>query len=54
MYVQILSLGQKAILTIVEFSDIFYSKFELVSTFPFPVNFVLKIGFFAVICVANE
>ena len=48
--------GQKAVLTIVEFEffDIFCSKFQLVSTFPFAVNFVLKIGFFAVTWAANE
>ena len=31
-----------------EFVDIFYSKFQLVLTFSFAVNFVLKIGFFVV------
>ena len=31
-----------------EFFDVFYSKFQLVSTFPFEVNFVLIIDFFAV------
>ena len=56
MYIQNLWQGQKAVLTIVEFEffDIFYSKFQLVSTFPFEVNFVLKIGFFAVTWAVNE
>ena len=40
-YVQILWQGQKAVLTIVEFEffDIFYSKFQLVSTFSICSNF---------------
>ena len=40
MYVQNLWQGQKAVLTIVEFEffDIIYSKFQLVSTFPFEVK----------------
>ena len=44
MYVYILWQSQKAVLAIVEFEfvDIFYSKFQLISTFA--VNFVLKIG----------
>ena len=48
MHVQILWQGQKAVLTIVEFEffDIFYSKFQLVSTFSFAVNVMLKTGFF--------
>ena len=53
MHVQILWQGQKAVLTIVEydFFDIFYLKFQY---FSFAVNFVLKIGFFAVTWSANE
>ena len=56
MYVQNLWKGEKAVLTIVEFEffDIFYSRFQLVSTFSIAVNFVLKIDFFAVTCAANE
>ena len=56
MHVQILWQGQKVVLTIVEFEffNIFYSKFQLVSTFSIAVNFVLKIGFFAVTWSANE
>ena len=48
--------GSEAVLTIVEFEffDIFYSKFQLVSTFSICSNFVLKIGFFAVTWSANE
>ena len=55
-YAQILWQDQKAVLTIVEFEffDIFYSTFQLVPTFPFAVNFLLKIGIFAVTWAANE
>ena len=44
MYVQILCQGQKAILTIVEFEffDIFYSKFQLVSTFSICSQFCVE------------
>ena len=51
MYVQNLWPGQKAVLTNVEFE---FFEFQLVSKFPFEVNFVLKIGFFAVTWAANE
>ena len=56
LYVYISWQGQKAVLTIVEFAfvDFFYSKFQLVLIFPFAVNFVLTIGYFAVTCAANE
>ena len=56
MYVYILWQGQKAVLTIFEFEfvDIFYSDFNQLQHFPFAVNFVLKIGFFAVTWAANE
>ena len=53
MCLQILWEGQKAVLTIAEFFYIFYSKFQLVSIFPFAVNFVLKMDFFAVTWAAN-
>ena len=56
MYVHILWQGQKTVLTIVEFKfvDIFYSKFQLVSTFSICSKFWMKIGYFAVTWAANE
>ena len=44
MYVQNLRQGQKAVLTIVEFEffDIFYSKFQLVSTFSICSKFCVE------------
>ena len=54
MYVQILWQGQKTVLTIEEF-EFFWYQFQLLSTFStYAVNFVLKIGFFAVTWAANE
>ena len=57
MYVQNLWQGQKAVLTIVEFEffDIFYSTFQLVSTFSIWRKFYVENGvFFAVTWAANE
>ena len=48
LYVQNLWLGQKAVLIIVEFElfDIFYSKFQLVSTFSIWSKFCVENGLF--------
>ena len=56
MNVQNLWQGQKAVLTIVEFEffDIFYPQFQLVSTLSIWINFMLKMGFYAVTWAANE
>ena len=57
MYVQNLWQCQKAVLTIVEFEffDIFYSKFQLVSTFSICSKFWVENWlFFAVTWAANE
>ena len=56
MYVQNLWQGQKVVLTIVEFEflDIFYSKFQLVSTFSIWSKFCVEMDFFAVTWAAKE
>ena len=56
MYVQNLWQGQKAVLTIVkfEFFDIFYSKFQLVSTFSISSKFCVENWLFVVTWAANE
>ena len=56
MYVQNLWQGQKAVLTIVEFEffDIFYSKFQLVSTFSIWSKLCVENWLFAVTWAANE
>ena len=57
MYVQSLWQGQKAVLTIVEFDFFLISSilnFNKYQNFPFGVNFVLKMGIFAVTWAANE
>ena len=48
MYVQNLLQGQKAVLIIVEFElfDIFYSKFQLLSTFSILSKFCVENGIF--------
>ena len=49
MYVYILSQGQKAVFIIVDFDLVIYSfpNFNYYQHYPFAVNFVLKIGYFA-------
>ena len=49
-------LGQRAVLTIVEIEFLIYSilNFNKYKHFPFVLNFMLKIDFFAVTWAANE
>ena len=56
IHVQNLWQGQKTVLTIVEFEffDIFYSKFQLVSTFSICSKFCAENCLFAVTWAANE